>query len=88
LNSEQKSFSSAGSQSLNQAVSKARRPLVSPVSTKTRPGINLEILKNVLTRKNQNKTHYLNLCCETVLLREESINGERYVKTIRMKKHH
>ena len=45
-------------------------------------------MKDVLTRKFQDKTNFLNLCCGIYLLSKESINGEKYLKTIRMKKLH
>ena len=47
----------------------------------------MENLKDVVTSKNQDKIHFLNLCCGTYLLSKES-NGERYLKTVRMKKSH
>ena len=86
MNYHHTSFST-GSISLKQLVSAARNPLestVTTVSTQTRPRIYLEILKDELTRKNQDKTHFLNLY---YLLRKES-NGGKSVKIIRMKKHH
>jgi hypothetical protein len=65
----------------------SQKTLVSTVSTQTIKGINLENLKDVVNSENQDKTNFLNLCCGTYLLNKES-NGERYLKTVRMKKSH